>query len=72
MTRSGLVAFHHAGYFSLADTVDSADGPADFSGHPLRLLFRIQVELYFQVHIGARHILIIRRRSYDTMKVPIR
>jgi len=42
-----LIAFHHAGYFCLADAVDSADDPADLGGHALGLFFRIQIELHF-------------------------
>ena len=56
-----LIPLHHAGYLCFADAVDSADDPADFGGYAFRRLLLVQIEFDFQVQIGARHILIIRR-----------
>jgi hypothetical protein len=66
-SRSGLVPFHDAGYFGLAHAVDSAYHPADFRGDTLGRFFGVEIELHFQIHIGAGHILMIRRQSYDRM-----
>ena len=45
--QSGLVPFHHAGHFCLADAVDPADNPADLGGHALRGFLLVQIELDF-------------------------
>jgi hypothetical protein len=54
------VALDHIRYFRLADSVNSADHPAQFRRHATGLFFLIQIQLHLEVNVRPRHFPMIR------------